>query len=226
MPPPTLREVLEAAKVGETSDWEFKSAKGGLPRSLWETYSTMANTEGGVILLGATERDEGIRLDGLTDAELAKVLKELWDNLNNRGKVSANLLTNNEVAPLPTGSAQLLAIRVPRATRTQRPVYLRHRLGTPSAASTKEITGAPTTSFAECSRTPTQCRPTKVSWRASASRISIRPRSRNTGNAFPPASRATRGWRWRRGTCWRSWAAGVVTASASAGTRPCNRCSR
>ena len=121
---PSLNEVLEAAKVGETADWEFKSAKGGLPRSLWETYSAMANTEGGVILLGATEKEEGLRLDGLTGAELSKVLKELWDNLNNRGKVSVNLLSNDDVATLPTGPAQLVMIRVPRATRTQRPVYL------------------------------------------------------------------------------------------------------
>ena len=68
---PSLNELLEAAKVGETTDWEFKSAKGGLPRSLWESYSAMANTEGGVILLGAAEKHDGIHLDGVTGAELS-----------------------------------------------------------------------------------------------------------------------------------------------------------
>ncbi len=125
-PLPTLDEVLAAAAVGESSDWEFKSAKGGLPRSLWETYSALAKTDGGVILLGAVEREDGVHLDGLAGPALAKIQKELWDNLNNRGKVSLNLLTNGEVTTLPVGGAgaHLLVLRVPRASRSQRPVHL------------------------------------------------------------------------------------------------------
>ena len=62
----TLSDILAAAQIGETTDWEFKSARGGFPGSFWETYSAMANSEGVVVVLGVSERDDEVRLDGLT----------------------------------------------------------------------------------------------------------------------------------------------------------------
>lgn len=39
----------------EDNRLEVKKASGGLPNSLWETYSSMANCYGGVIILGVIE---------------------------------------------------------------------------------------------------------------------------------------------------------------------------
>ena len=40
----------------ETSKIEFKSAKGGVPEKLYDTFSSFSNTEGGVILFGIDEK--------------------------------------------------------------------------------------------------------------------------------------------------------------------------
>ena len=60
-------DILTAVNAGEDKDWEFKSAKGGMPGSLWVTYSAMANTDGGVIVLGVRENDGDFEVQGLDD---------------------------------------------------------------------------------------------------------------------------------------------------------------
>ena len=66
----------------ESVDVEFKSAKGGFPRSLWESYSSFANTQGGIIVLGVKEKNEKFTLDGLSEEQVCKYKKEFWDNVN------------------------------------------------------------------------------------------------------------------------------------------------
>lgn len=111
--------ILDAIGAGEAVDWEFKSARGGVPGSLWETYSAMANTDGGVILLGV--EDDGT-VSGLADP--ARIRQDIWNNLNNRGKVSLNLLTEGDAQVRELSGGQVLVLRIPRATRRQRPVHV------------------------------------------------------------------------------------------------------
>ena len=82
-----VRQILNALGIGEDVDWEFKSARGGIPSSLWETYSGMCNTEGGTIVLGVSEHDRVFTVDGPDDPQAIR--KNFWDTINNRGKVSA-----------------------------------------------------------------------------------------------------------------------------------------
>lgn len=116
------RKLLETLNLGEAHDWEFKSAKGGLPGSLWETYSAMANTDGGIIVLGVKENDGDFEVHGL-DAP-AKTEKDFWTTINNRGKVNLNLLSNSDVRIITVDGKPVLVVQVPRASRRQRPIFV------------------------------------------------------------------------------------------------------
>ncbi len=118
-----IQLLLNALQLREDKDWEFKSAKGGLPGALWETYSAMANTDGGLIVLGVKELDGGgFEVQGLDDPD--KLEKNFWNCINDRSKVNVNLLSNGDVRLEPVDGKTLLVVQVPRATRRQRPVYV------------------------------------------------------------------------------------------------------
>ena len=106
----------------ESIDTEFKSARGGLPGSFWETYSAMANTQGGTIVLGVSENAGGLVWEGVPDAEQLRTV--LWNQLNDRNKVSRNLLSAADVQNFADGERHFVVVTVPRASRLQRPVYV------------------------------------------------------------------------------------------------------
>lgn len=120
-PQPFSIDSLESYQEGKRL--EVKSAKGGLPNSLWETYSAFANSEGGVIVLGVRECENGkLQIEGVKNA--VKLLKDFWNLINNRQKVSTNILTDRLVKIESVDGKEILVIRVPRADRTTRPVYV------------------------------------------------------------------------------------------------------
>ena len=110
-------------KYKENNRIEAKKAIGGLPRSIWETYSAFANTLGGIILLGVEERaDKSLHPVDLPDPE--KLIKDFWDVVNNANKVSANILSDKDVTIEDIDGKRIVAIRVPRAQRSDKPVYI------------------------------------------------------------------------------------------------------
>ena len=113
--------ILAAVNAGEDKDWEFKSAKGGLPGSLWETYSAMANTDGGVVVLGVKQQDDKFVVEDLPNPQ--KLKQDFWNNVNNRQKISQNLLRNEDVTIEIVDGNQVIVCCIPRAARSQRPIY-------------------------------------------------------------------------------------------------------
>ena len=102
---------------------EVKKARGGLPESLWSTYSAFANCYGGLIILGVKENEDGSwHTTGLRNE--AKLRRDFWNTINNTQKVSLNILAENDVQTYQMGEDTIMVIHVPRAKREQKPVYI------------------------------------------------------------------------------------------------------
>jgi len=92
-----IQSLSELDLLRESIDLECKLAlgqdkQGKLPKDFWPSYSAMANTDGGLILLGIQEKKGRFSAVGIPNPEAVR--KELADLLGNRQKVSVNLLTD------------------------------------------------------------------------------------------------------------------------------------
>lgn len=106
---------------------EAKQALGGLPESIWETYSAFANGEGGVILLGVEELpDKSLHALHLLDPQW--LIDDFWTIINDPLKVSANILTEEDVQVQEVDGKCIIAVTVPKAQPGDRPVYIENDL--------------------------------------------------------------------------------------------------
>ncbi len=116
-------DLNNVEKYKENNRIEAKKALGGLPKSIWETYSAFANALGGVILLGVEEyKDKSFHVVDLPDPE--KMVKEFWEIANDPDKVSVNILSKDDVFIQTAEGKHFIVINVPRAGRLDKPVYV------------------------------------------------------------------------------------------------------
>lgn len=127
----TTQEIKDMMLYGERINIEYKEASSDLPKSLWETYSSFANTIGGTIVLGIKEHrnksveDGKFEIRGVGDAD--KMLKTFWDTINS-DKVSRNILVDEDVECVNYEDKTLLIVHVPQANYTMRPIYINKNL--------------------------------------------------------------------------------------------------
>lgn len=101
-------EIKRLVAKSENAAVEFKRARGGVPADFWPSYSSFANTDGGVIILGVREKDGKREIEGLADTE--KIVADLWNAMNNPDKISANVLFNESIYPVDVdGKAVVVA---------------------------------------------------------------------------------------------------------------------
>jgi len=121
-----MDEIFELSKFDEYREdnrLEVKRARDRLPDSLWETYSSFANTAGGCIILGVKENaDKSWTTTGLKDVE--KLRKEFLDALHNQNKTNIALVSDNDITDYEVKGDVILVIKVPKARREQKPIYI------------------------------------------------------------------------------------------------------
>jgi len=111
----------------EGISFEAKSAIGGIPLSVWESYSAFANSFGGTIVLGLEETEDGkLIVKGIKDA--GKTVNEIWNTINNPQKVSCNILKSDDVAVVENNGKRLVVMNIPRADRHDCPIYINDRI--------------------------------------------------------------------------------------------------
>jgi hypothetical protein len=74
-------------------------------------------------VLGVAGKPTGLVWEGVADA--AQLRTVLWGQLNDRHKVSTNLLRDDDVRTVEDEGRQFVVVSVPRASRLQRPVLPR-----------------------------------------------------------------------------------------------------
>ena len=111
-------------KYKENTRIEAKQATGGLPHSIWETYSAFANTSGGVILLGVAENKKDKRLYPVDLPDPNRLVAQFWEGINDKRNVSANLLKKDDVTVEKVDGKEIVVICVRKAKRCERPVYI------------------------------------------------------------------------------------------------------
>ena len=116
-------DFTQISRYRENNRLEAKLATGGLPHSIWETYSAFANSYGGVILLGVEELpDHSLRVQGLLDPQ--GMVEEFIAGLDDPAVVSLNILREEDIQILHVDGGDIVAITVPMAEQDQRPVYI------------------------------------------------------------------------------------------------------
>ncbi len=102
---------------------EYKTAANTIPKEFWNTYSAFANTQGGEIWLGIDESKKfQYSVTGVKDSR--KILTDLYNQLGDKNKISANLITEDDVITEVIDHKKVIKINVRPAPYDRKPVYV------------------------------------------------------------------------------------------------------
>jgi len=123
----SMQELKVELLKGEKFDFECKESESTVPKSVYESYSSFANTNGGLIVLGikevkkAKKPEERFIIEGIKNPQ--SQINDFWNTING-SKVNVNILSNNDVYTLEENNLTVIVVNVPRADYNLKPVYV------------------------------------------------------------------------------------------------------
>lgn len=125
---------MSAIKGGQSMEWaredvhtEYKTASGGLPSSIWETYSAFLNTDGGIIYLGVAEDKKGeFKTVGVKNAD--QLLADFVTNAHSKQVVSYTAMSTIAAQIIQVDGVEIIKITVPRVGSLDKPVFIKGNL--------------------------------------------------------------------------------------------------
>ena len=104
--------------------WNLKGQKGNYQNLYGVRILLSQILKVGIIVLGVKENKENgkFTLEGIDN--INNVLKDFWNNINNKEKVSSNILNDDDINILEIENKKIVIIKVPRANRRNKPIYI------------------------------------------------------------------------------------------------------
>lgn len=113
---------MDLYTLKESQTIELKEASDRLPSNLFETYSSFANTCGGVIYLGVREKAPRNIIVGVKNLPMLK--KAFFDTIHNKSKVSVAMGGDEMWREIEIDGKTVVEIQINEAPISLKPVYL------------------------------------------------------------------------------------------------------
>lgn len=116
-----IRKIISHMRkiVAYTQTCEVKEAVQAIPKSLTETISAFSNKEGGLIILGLSEKNDFKPVSNFDAQKIYSQLQTIGDQLTPRVRL--------EIELIPFESATIIAAYVPSTPPNQKPCFITNR---------------------------------------------------------------------------------------------------